>query len=90
MWQFTATMLPVALPTTKSGAEKRSVTLEPGDAGWLGGTFEKEKDLMGPASRSCNQAVTTENIVNDGERGPAGGLRGQAWCAGTHGVEHHG
>ena len=68
VWQFTATMFPVVLPTTKSGAEKRSVTLEPGDAGWLGGTFEKEKDLMGPASKSCNQAVTAENNADGGER----------------------
>ncbi len=68
MLEFTATMFPVVLPTTKSGAAKRSVTLEPGDAGWLGGTFEKEKDLMGPASRSCNQAVTAENNADGGER----------------------
>ncbi len=72
-------MLPVVLPSTKSGAEKRSVSLEPGDAGWLGGTFEKEKDLMGPASRSCNQAVTAENNIDGGGGGgPAGGARGQA------------
>ena len=80
----------MVLPTTKSGAEKRSVTLEPGDAGWLGGTFEKENDLMGPASRSCNQAVTAENNVDGGERGPAGGARGQAWCRGTNWLEHRG
>ena len=73
VWLFTATMFPVVLPTTKSGAEKRSVSLEPVDAGWLGCTFEKEKDLTGPASRSCNQAVMAEKELMGKKRRGWGG-----------------
>lgn len=51
-------MLPVVLPITKSGAAKKSASPEADTAGRVGRTLEKERDLTGPAFRSCNRAMT--------------------------------